>query len=81
MSTVNQKYIKDESGNKISPITSVDSIYDSQGGGISKYIVNLIYPIGSIYISVSSTSPATLFSGTTWSQLKDRFLLGVRRYI
>lgn len=37
----------------------------------------MIYPIGSIYISVSSTNPGTLFSGTTWSQLKDRFLLGL----
>ena len=33
-----------------------------------------IYPIGSIYTSVTSTSPATLFGGT-WTQLKDRFLL------
>lgn len=33
------------------------------------------YPIGSIYMSVNSTSPATLFGGT-WEQLKDRFLLG-----
>ena len=38
-------------------------------------IVNLVYPIGSIYMSVNSTSPATLFGGT-WEQLKDRFLLG-----
>ena len=38
-------------------------------------IANLIYPIGSIYMSVNSTSPATLFGGT-WEQMKDRFLLG-----
>lgn len=38
-------------------------------------IVNLVYPIGSIYMSVNSTSPATLFGGT-WEQLEDRFLLG-----
>lgn len=33
-----------------------------------------IYPIGSIYLSVNSTSPAILFGGT-WEQIKDRFLL------
>ena len=37
-------------------------------------IVNMIYPVGSIYMSVNSTSPATLFGGT-WTQIKDRFLL------
>lgn len=34
-----------------------------------------VYPVGSIYMSVSSTSPASRFGGT-WEQLKDRFLLG-----
>ncbi len=34
-----------------------------------------MYPVGSIYLSVNSTNPATLFGGT-WVQLKDRFLLG-----
>lgn len=32
------------------------------------------YPVGSIYTSENSTSPAELFGGT-WERLKDRFLL------
>lgn len=40
-----------------------------------KKLIDYIYPIGSIYLSVNSTSPATLFGGL-WTQLKDRFLLG-----
>ena len=38
-------------------------------------LLNAIYPVGSIYMSVNSTNPQTLFGGT-WVQLKDRFLLG-----
>ena len=34
-----------------------------------------MYPVGSIYLSVNSTNPGTIFGGT-WTQLKDRFLLG-----
>ena len=40
----------------------------------TKDIINIVYPVGSIYMSVNSTSPALLFGGT-WEQLKDRFLL------
>ena len=38
-------------------------------------IMLTLYPVGAIYISAVSTSPASLFGGT-WEQLKDRFLLG-----
>lgn len=34
-----------------------------------------IYPIGSIYMSINSTSPSTLFGGT-WFELTDRVLIG-----
>ena len=37
-------------------------------------LINLIYPIGSIYISTNSTDPGTLFGGT-WEQIQDKFLL------
>ena len=37
--------------------------------------IDMIYPIGSIYMSVNSINPS-LFIGGTWEQLKDRFLLG-----
>lgn len=40
-----------------------------------KTILEQTYPVGAIYLSVDSTSPASLFGGT-WTQLKDRFLLG-----
>lgn len=40
----------------------------------SKGIVDLIYPVGAIYMSVNSTSPATLFGGT-WAAIEDTFLL------
>ena len=38
-------------------------------------IFDLIYPVGSFYISAKSTNPATLFGGT-WEQIQGKFLLG-----
>lgn len=61
------KFSLDSEGNLI-----VNSITTNDPNNIS---FNSIYPVGSIYMSVSSVSPSTLFGGT-WEQLKDRFLLG-----
>jgi len=35
-------------------------------GNLGSSLVNLIYPVGAIYISVNSTNPGTIWSGTTW---------------
>lgn len=50
------------------------------GSDAKQTLVNLIYPVGSIYMSVNDVSPATLFGGT-WVKLEDRFLLGSGTYI
>ena len=45
--------------------------------GIETYIRtvgSMMYPVGSIYMSVNSTNPSILFGGT-WERLQDRFLL------
>ena len=38
-------------------------------------LLDRTYPVGSIYMSVNSTDPSTLFGGT-WERLKGRFLIG-----
>lgn len=42
------------------------------GTGIS---LEAVYPVGAIYMSVSSGNPADIFGFGTWEQIKDRFLL------
>lgn len=55
--------------NSTNPVTS---------GGVYMAILNAVrdaaYPVGSIYMSVNSTDPSTLFGGT-WQQIQDTFLL------
>ena len=45
----------------------------ADGQGVGSFL-NMVYPVGAIYMSTISTSPATLFGGT-WEQIQNRFLL------
>lgn len=40
-----------------------------------KNLLDMVYPVGSIYLSVNSTSPTTLFGGS-WDRITGKFLLG-----
>lgn len=46
-------------------------VQQNSSGGVS---ISSVYPIGSIYMSVNSTDPSTLFGGS-WERIQDRFLL------
>ena len=46
-------------------------VQQNSSGGVS---ISSVYPVGSIYMSVNSTDPSTLFGGS-WERIQDRFLL------
>lgn len=56
-------------------VSSVNNKAPDSNGNVNLTTEDIgLYPVGSIYISTVSTSPASLFGGT-WTQIKDRFLL------
>lgn len=42
----------------------------------SNFVLDNVYPVGAVYMSMNSTNPGTLFGGT-WEQVQGKFLLGV----
>ena len=43
-------------------------------------IINTIYPVGAIYMSLDNTNPGTLFGVGTWEQITDKFLVAAGTY-
>ena len=70
-------------GTLVSQINAQILEYDNSISSINSTLTSIqnamlsfsqIYPIGSIYVSVNSTNPGTLFGGT-WQRIEDTFLL------
>lgn len=62
-------------GTKPEKIAVIDKSGWIYSRALSSLILEAVYPVGSIYMSVNSTSPATLFGGT-WQAIQGKFLLG-----
>lgn len=62
-------------GTKPEKIAVIDKSGWIYSRALSSLILEAVYPVGSIYMSINSTSPATLFGGT-WKAIRGKFLLG-----
>lgn len=44
----------------------------------AEQVVNLVYPVGALYLTVNAANPGTIFAGTTWvAKAQGRALIGV----
>ena len=68
---IKEKLSQDAAGNLQNQINAIKS-EQSQ-------LLQRVYPIGSLYISESTTNPATLFGFGRWEKIEDKFLIGASR--
>jgi hypothetical protein len=70
--TGRQVLLKDENGEVIIPYVNVDITSKIDA------LMNNIYPVGSVYLSTTSTCPlAALISGSTWEQMGTSLITSV----
>lgn len=61
---------------QISDGTCIFSIYDNRWESRKSRIVDLVYPVGSIYMNTTDVNPATLFGGTWVRYAEGQVLVG-----
>lgn len=70
-------YVKAGSGNItrlcVRAVPTTENLVDANESS-KMGILDMVYPVGSIYMSVNNASPAT-FLGGTWEKIEDKFLL------
>ena len=71
------KFRANGSGVAFGKAPSADNLFelDDAMAVKGKGFIDLIYPVGAIYISTVATSPATLFGFGTWERITGKFLL------
>ena len=72
MREINLKKLLKKMADPITADTIPDGIITK--AKLASDVVDLIYPVGAVYLSTAQTSPAALFGGT-WQRIEDRFLL------
>ena len=79
-----KRKLKDRSGNYVVPATRASCVYLDDNKNLQDWIDDqnasafdplTIFPVGFVYQSTGSTSPASLFGGD-WEQIQNRFLYG-----
>ena len=63
-------FVTHDDSSAVSESTLLDNYYTKT------QIVDLIYPIGSVFITVNNVNPSTYLPNTNWELIEDRFLLG-----
>ena len=74
-STQNKIYERLYNGSKWTNWYTIGETTTPKPGLTAAEVINLIYPVGSIYLSYGSQNPNTFLPGTTWSLIEEgRFL-------
>ena len=60
-------------------VRGVGNVFQLNDLPIEQFILERVYPVGSIYISLNETHPSILLGGE-WEQIEDKFLLGCGQY-